>query len=153
MCLCYSENLKSFDKIPGPGGLPGIGSLLSYATFRPKAHQVWSEWAAKYGPIYKCAASLSPWQTCMHAPVPMHAARSIAHQLANPATHRTVSLENCLFRYTVLGRTFVVVSNPAVLPGVLESDAFEKSPLAGASGLSKEAHAGLASAFGTEGAK
>lgn len=64
-----------------------------------------------------------------------------------------MTLAGGLFRYTVLGRTFVVVSNPAVLPGVLESDAFVKSPLAGAGGLSKEAHAGLASAFGTEGAK
>ena len=56
-------------------------------------------------------------------------------------------------RYTVLGRTFVVVSDPKVLPAVLDSGAFEKSPLGSDSGLSKEAHAGLTPAFGTEGAK
>ena len=48
-----AENLKSFDKIPGPSGLPIIGSLLSFAAFRPKAHLLWSEWAAKYGAIYQ----------------------------------------------------------------------------------------------------
>jgi hypothetical protein len=59
------------------------------------------------------------------------------------------------FRYSVLGRQVVVVSDPATLPAVLGSDAFAKSPLAalGEGTLSKEAHAGLASAFGPEGAK
>ena len=56
-------------------------------------------------------------------------------------------------RYTVLGRTFVVVSDPKVLPAVLDSSNFVKSPLGGDGGLSEEAHTGLAPAFGAEGAK
>lgn len=86
MCALAAENLKSFEKIPGPAGLPGIGSLLSFATFRPKAHLVWSEWAAKYGPIYKCAASLSPQPLCMHATVLlMHACQCLIPACNLPA--------------------------------------------------------------------
>ena len=50
----------------------------------------------------------------------------------------------------MLGRTFVAVSDPAALPAAL---GFGKSPLAVDGGLSPEAHAGLAAAFGPEGAK
>lgn len=58
-------------------------------------------------------------------------------------------------RYSVFGKNFVVVTDPAALPTVLGSDSFVKSPLAvaGEGALSKEAHAGLAPAFGPEGAK
>lgn len=53
------------------------------------------------------------------------------------------------------GRTVVVVSDPSVLPAVLGGDGLGKSPLAslGEGALSKDAHAGLAPAFGPEGAK
>ena len=87
MCVLAAENLKGFDKIPGPAGLPGVGSLLSFAAFRPKAHLVWSEWAAKYGPIYKCAATPSPSPVALHACLmwaPTHAAYS-GCQLMRPA--------------------------------------------------------------------
>ncbi|BDA46965.1 Cytochrome P450 3A28 [Coccomyxa sp. Obi] len=104
------KHLKSFDRIPGPVGLPVIGNLLSFHTAKPKAHLTWAEWAKTYGKIYK---------------------------------------------YSLSGKRFVVVTDPAALPTVLGSENFSKSPLAtaGEGALSKEAHAGLASAFGPEGAK
>lgn len=46
-------HLKSFEKIPGPGGLPFVGNLLSFASFRPKAHLVWADWANRFGGIYR----------------------------------------------------------------------------------------------------
>ena len=81
LLLHPAENLKSFDTIPGPTGLPFIGSLLSLAAFRPKAHLLWSEWAAKYGAIYKYRlryldqshVSSAPLCTQGHACDSMHA--------------------------------------------------------------------------------
>ena len=46
-------HLKNFDKIPGPAGLPFVGNLLSFASFRPRAHLVWAEWANRFGGIYR----------------------------------------------------------------------------------------------------
>jgi hypothetical protein len=50
-----AEHLKPYTSIPGPVGLPMVGNLLSYASMRPKAHLLWTEWAKKYGTIYQCA--------------------------------------------------------------------------------------------------
>lgn len=51
--MSSAEHLKSFDKIPGPIGLPVVGNLLSFGS--GKAYLTWTEWAKAYGKIYRCA--------------------------------------------------------------------------------------------------
>ncbi|CAL5224171.1 g6811 [Coccomyxa viridis] len=61
----------------------------------------------------------------------------------------------CGARYDVCGARYVVVSDPKVLPVLLSSEKFtmDTHSAAVAGSLSKEAHAAIAPAFSTEGAK
>ena len=54
----FAENLKGYGRIPGPFGLPIVGNLLSFASFTPQAHLVWTKWAETFGKIYKYVCSL-----------------------------------------------------------------------------------------------
>ena len=54
----FAENLKGYGRIPGPFGLPIVGNLLSFASFTPQAHLVWTKWAETFGKIYKYDCSL-----------------------------------------------------------------------------------------------
>ncbi len=58
-------------------------------------------------------------------------------------------------RYELFGARYVVVSDPKVLPKLLDSEKFtmDAHSAAVAGSLSKEAHIALAPAFTTEGAK
>ena len=62
---------------------------------------------------------------------------------------------SCFDRYEVFGARYVVVSDPKVLPKFLDSEKFtmDTHSAAVAGSLSKEAHAAIAPAFSTEGAK
>lgn len=88
-------------------------------------------------------ATAQSWLDTASATSPLHKMVHTVHRRRNMPPLRCC-------RYTVLGRTFVAVSDPAALPAAL---GLGKSPLAVDGGLSPEAHAGLAAAFGPEGAK
>ena len=70
-------------------------------------------------------------------------------QLLRPKQKR----DDC--RYELFGARYVVVSDPKVLPKLLDSEKFtmDAHSAAVAGSLSKEAHTALAPAFATEGAK
>ena len=55
----FAENLKGYGRIPGPFGLPIVGNVLSFASFTPEAHLVWTKWAETFGKIYKYDFPLS----------------------------------------------------------------------------------------------
>ena len=47
------EPVKSLSEIPGPKGLPLLGTSLEYARYKEKAHKLFFERVKKYGKIYK----------------------------------------------------------------------------------------------------
>ena len=47
------ESVKSLQEIPGPKGLPLLGTSLEYARHKEKAHKLLFERVKKYGKIYK----------------------------------------------------------------------------------------------------
>ena len=53
LSITFAENLQSYGRIPGPFAFPLVGNLLSFASFTPKAHLVWTNWAEAFGKIYK----------------------------------------------------------------------------------------------------
>lgn len=53
---CFSSTVKPFSEIPGPKGLPVVGSLLDAwrgGVFRGQIHQYLENGRKKYGPIFK----------------------------------------------------------------------------------------------------
>ena len=51
--VLYEYHVKSMREIPGPTGLPLLGTTLDYLRLKDKAHTLFFDRAKKYGNIYK----------------------------------------------------------------------------------------------------
>lgn len=51
VCTAENKSKSSYSLLPGPSGLPLLGSLWEVA--QPRVHQTIAAWAARFGPVFK----------------------------------------------------------------------------------------------------